>query len=189
MDIENKDLSNNNQKREPNMKPSIKPKSTLETLLVIGLILVTLTACEGKPLQVTDVSVHPDPVIGQTAALRVEIMSIDDEKDVTIIVTLPDGVKLMSGELEWKGSLIANQPQTHELELCVLYEGDWSLYISTYSTFTPTSSYGDAEMLHIITSADTVRVVSSGKYHVTQPPGGMPTFPTALPPPPTDICS
>ena len=171
------------------MKPSIKPKSTLETLWVIGLILVTLTACEGKPLQVTDVSVHPDPTIGQTATLRVEIMSIDDEKDVTIIVTLPDGVKLMSGELEWKGSLTAKQPQAHELELCVLYEGDWSLYISTYSTFTPTSSYGDAEILVLITSADAVRVVLGKNYRITQPPGGM-VIPTSVPQtPPVDICS
>ena len=171
------------------MKKTRNTKGTLETLLVIGLILATLTACESKPLEVTDISVHPDPVIGQTATLRVEIMSINDEKDVTINITLPDGVKLMSGDLEWKGSLIANQPQAHELELCVLYEGDWSLYISTYSQYAPTSSYGDAEMLYIITSADTVRVVSSGKYHVTQPPGGM-ILPTPIPQtPPTGICS
>ncbi len=170
------------------MKKSRNTKDTLETLLVIGLILITLTACESKPLEVTDVSVHPDPVIGQTATLRVEIMSINDEKDVTIIVTLPDGVKLMSGDLEWKGSLIANQPQTHELDLCVLYEGEWGLFISTYSTFTPTSSYGDSEILYIITSADTVMVSTSGKYHVTQPPGGW-APPTPLPQtPPVDIC-
>jgi hypothetical protein len=121
------------------MKRSNKTKSTLETLLVIGLILVTLTACERPPeapLQITDISVHPDPVIGQTATLRVEVTSPDDEKDVTLIVTLPDGVKLMSGELEWNGSLIAGQPQSYEFALCVLYEGDWRLHISTYSTLT-----------------------------------------------------
>jgi hypothetical protein len=171
------------------MKPSIKTKSKLETLLVIGLILITLTACEGKPLQVTDVSVHPDPIVGQTATLRVEIMSIDDEKDVTIIVTLPDGVKLMSGELEWKGSLIANQPQTHELDLCVLYEGDWSLYISTYSTIPPNDRYGDAEILHLVTSGNTVNVIPGEKYHITQPSEKM-VFPTPLPiTPPAGICS
>ncbi len=116
-------------------------------------------------------------------------MSSDDEKDVTIIVTLPDGVKLMSGELEWKGWLIANQPQAHELELCVLYEGDWNLYISTYSTIPPNDRYGDAEILYIITSADTVRVSTNGKYHATQPPGGW-VLPTPLPQtPPVDICS
>ena len=174
------------------MKRSNKTKSTLETLLVIGLIWVALTACERPPeapLQITDISVHPDPIIGQTAALRVEIMSIDDEKDVTIIVTLPDGVKLMSGELEWKGSLIANQPQAHELEVCVLYEGDWRLHISTYSTLTPTSSYGDSETLHLITSTDAVRIVLGMNYRITQPPGGM-VIPTPVPEtPPAGICS
>lgn len=170
------------------MKKTRNIKSTLEALLVIGLILTTLTACESKPLEVTDISVHPDPVIGQTATLRVEIMSINDEKDVTINITLPDGVKLMSGDLEWKSSLIANQPQAHELELCVLYEGDWELYISTYSQYAPTSSYGDAETLHLITSADTVKVIPGRKYQITQPPGGM-VYPTPVPQiPPTDIC-
>ena len=170
------------------MKRSSKTKSTLETLLVIGLVLITLTACESKPLEVTDVSVHPDPVIGKTATLRVEIMSINDEKDVTIIVALPDGVKLMSGELEWKGSLIAGQPQSHEFALCILYEGDWELHISTYST-TPIESYGDSETLHLITSTDTVRVVLGKNYRITQPPGGM-LHPTPIPQtPPTDICS
>ena len=171
------------------MKKTRNTKGMLEALLVIGLILATLTACESKPLEVTDISVHPDPVIGQTATLRVEIMSINDEKDVTINITLPDGVKLMSGDLEWKGSLIANQPQAHELELCVLYEGEWGFFISTYSQYAPTSSYGDSEILYIITSADTVRVSTSGKYHVTQPPGGW-VLPTPLPQtPPVDICS
>jgi hypothetical protein len=171
------------------MNKSSKAKGMVKSLFFIGLILVTLTACESKPLQVTDVSVHPDPIIGQTAILRVEITSSNDEKDVTTIVTLPDGVKLMSGELEWKSSLTADQPQTHELELCVLYEGDWSLYISTYSTFTPTSSYGDAEILHLITNGNTVKVIHGKKYHVTQPSGGM-ILPTPVPQtPPTDICS
>jgi hypothetical protein len=174
------------------MKKLNKPKDMIKSLSFIGLILITLIACERPPeapLQITDISVHPDPVIGQTANLRVEIMSPDDEKDITIIVTLPDGVKLMSGELEWKGSLTADQPQTHEFALCVLYEGDWRLHISTYSTFTPTSSYGDSETLHLITSANTVRVVPGMKYRITQPPGGM-VLPTPVPQtPPTDICS
>ncbi|MBK9208348.1 MAG: hypothetical protein IPL71_08625 [Anaerolineales bacterium] len=160
-------------------------------LLMLGLILATLTACERPPetpLQITDISVHPDPIIGQTATLRVEIMSIDNEKDVTIIVTLPDGMKLMSGELEWKGSLIANQPQAHEFELCVLYEGDWELHVSTYST-TLIESYGDSDTLILITSANTVRVVLGMNYRITQPPGRM-TIPTPVPQiPPADICS
>jgi hypothetical protein len=176
---------------EYNMNKSSKAKDMIKSLSFIGLILIPLIACERPPetpLQITDISVHPDPVIGQTATPRVEIASSDDEKDATIIVTLPDGVKLMSGELEWKGSLTADQPQAHEFELCVLYEGDWELHISTYSTFTPTDSYGDSETLHLITSADTVRVVPGRKYRITQPPGGM-VHPTPVPQtPPADIC-
>lgn len=63
------------------MKKTRNTKGMLKAQLVIGLILEeTLTACESKPLEVTDISVHPDPVIGQTATLRVEIMSVDGRR-------------------------------------------------------------------------------------------------------------
>jgi hypothetical protein len=153
------------------------------------VILLLLAACAPHaPIRITDVSVHPDPLIGRTATAQIEITSSRDEQDVTIAVTLPDGVKLMSGELEWKGSLKANQSQTYEFALCVLYPGDWELYIRTYSLITPNNAYGDTETLHLITTTDTAQVVPGGRYTMTQPPGGM-VHPTSVPQtPPTDIC-
>jgi hypothetical protein len=37
--------------------------------------------------------------------LRVEVMSTHDEPDTTIAVQLPEGVKLVEGNLLWQGSL------------------------------------------------------------------------------------
>jgi len=158
---------------------------------MLGLLILFLNACTPSiaPLQITDISISPDPIIGQTATLHIEVMSKYDEPDAAIIVDLPPGVKLMDGELLWEGSLTANQPQTHELSLCVLYEGDWRLNIETYSIFPENGSYEDSETLHLITTGDTVRVVPGGAYRITQPPGGMPLFPTSVPEtPPADIC-
>ncbi len=140
------------------------------------------------PLRITDISVAPEPVIGQTATLRVEVMSKYDEPDAAIAIYLPPGVKLMGGDILWEGSLKANQPQTHEISICVLYEGNWRLNIETYSRLSETSSYGDSEVLHIITSGNTAKAVYGKDYHFTQPPGGM-VHPTDVPKtPPADIC-
>ena len=158
---------------------------------VLFLLLFCLTACTSPqgPLEITDISVSPDPVIGQTATLHVEIMSRRDEPDTTILIDLPPGVKLMKGDLTWKGSLTANQPQSYEVAICVLYEGDWRLNIETYSLIPPNSGYEDSETFHLITTANTVRVIPGGEYRITQPPEGMVVFPTPLPEtPPTDIC-
>jgi len=158
---------------------------------LFGVLLLLLSACNTSsgPLRITDISVHPDPVIGQTATLHVEVMSTKDEPDITIWIELPPGVKLMSGNLMWEGSLSANQPQSHEVDICVLYEGDWRLDIGAYSILSTTSSYEDSEVLHIINSGDGVRVAYGADYHFTQPPGGMPLSYTPLPEtPPKDIC-
>ncbi len=140
------------------------------------------------PLRITDISVAPEPVIGQTATLRVEVMSKYDEPDAAIIIDLPQGVKLMGGDILWEGSLKANQPQTHEISICVPYEGDWRLWMAAQSQIAENSFYGDTKTLHLIVTGDTVRVVPGGAYRITQPPGGM-VHPTDVPKtPPANIC-
>lgn len=92
------------------MKKSSGLRTKLKLFFTIGLMLITLTACPPQfPLKIKDVSVHPKPKIGQTVTLHVEIISTRDEKDVTVWVSLPEGVKLMSDQMELKGALTANQ--------------------------------------------------------------------------------
>jgi hypothetical protein len=131
-------------------------------------------------LQIIDVSVSPDPIVGQVTRLHVEVMSTEDEPDATIFVDLPEGVKVVEGDLNWKGSLTANQPQTLEVSICVLYEGDWRLWIETYSMLAEDSSYEDAETLHIQSTTESARVILGADYTITQPPGGF-NMPTPLP--------
>ena len=157
-------------------------------LLAIAGPLLGGCMASTAPLQITNISVTPDPIIGQIATLRVEVISKYDEPNAAIIIDLPPGIKLMGGNPLWEGSLKANQPQTHEISICVLYEGNWRLDIETYSILSETSSYEDSEVLHIITSGDTAKAVYGKDYHFTQPPGGLPLSSTPLPPPPTDIC-
>ena len=174
------------------MYKSGKLKSVHKSLLIIALILITFTACESPPeapLRITDISVSPDPLIGQTVKLHIEFISSRDEKDVVAIVDLPVGVKLMSGELEWKGSLKANRPQIHEVFICVLYQGDWRIEVITASILSEGGSYSDKETVRLIVSENTAQVVPGGEYRYTQPTGGIQaSTPTPLPKVPASLC-
>ena len=172
------------------MNKSSKAKGAAKLLLVMGLMLITLTACPPQfPLKIKDVSVYPKPKIGQTITLRVEIISTRAEQDVTVWVDLPEGVKLMSGQKELKGSLIANQAKTYEIELCVLYAGDWRIEIGAYSMLSENNGYEDQTIIYFVTTAKTARILNSGQHNVTQPPDGIRNTPTPMPPPPAGICN
>lgn len=155
--------------------------------VIAGMLMaVLLSACSspGFPLKLIKISVLPEPVVGRVVTLTVEAVSTRDEPDATILVDLPDGVKLEGGELTWHGSLVANQPQTHELTICVQSEGDWMLWIEAYSRLSPSSSYQDADTLHIISWAQSAQVIPGSKYtNMRFIPGGQSTSSLETPSP------
>lgn len=126
------------------------------------------------PLQIVNLSVSPEPLVGQLVTLRIEIMSIYDESNVTIWVVLPEGVELVAGSLEWQGSLTANHIQSHELSIRVIQEGDWELRIGAFSTLSANNGYQDTETLHLISDFNSTNIVPGREYRITQPPDGMP---------------
>ncbi len=145
-------------------------------------LLVLLNACNPPrfPLEITDVSVSPDPIVGQVVTLHVEVTSTRDGPDATILVELPERANLVAGELIWQGSLVANQPKTHELSICVLEEGEWQIWISAWSQLSETSSYSDYEILNIQSTVNSAQVIPGSEYRITQPPHGYRT-PTPVP--------
>lgn len=162
-------------------------QGTWHILSICAALFLSACTPPGFPLKITAISVSPEPIIGQVAILHVEVMSTEDEPDATIFVDLPEAVKLVEGELSWKGSLVANQPQTLEVSICVLYEGDWRLWIGTSSQLAEDSSYGDAETLHLQSTTESARVILGSDYTMTQPPGGF-HVPTPLPETPPTVC-
>ena len=141
--------------------------------LLIGTFFATfaglLTACPPKfPLAITGISATPDPIVGRIVTLEVEIRSTRDEADVTILVQPPEGVRLVDGDLEWHGSLPAGETHSHKMSLCVLYEGDWRIYATTYSRFGPDDTYGDSETIHFISTSHDGHAVPGSEYRIDQ---------------------
>jgi hypothetical protein len=136
------------------------------------LLITGLNACKRVPPHpvITEAYIRPDPIVGEIVTLHIEVMSGEDEDDVTIGALLPDEINLVAGELEWHGSLKANQSQAHEMSICVLRPGDnWQIYLGVSSQLSETSSIGDGDILNIESTTDSARVIPSKDYRVVGP--------------------
>jgi hypothetical protein len=154
----------------------------------MALLLWGLAACTPArfPLEITALSVSPEPVVGQVVTVRVEIESTSDEDDVTVLIQIPKAVRLMDGTPTWHGSLRAGEPQVHLLSVCVLIEGDWRIDVTVSSRFPDGDTYGDYNTLHLISSADSGLGVPGHEYRATVPatrlpPSPSPRHPTPVP--------
>lgn len=133
------------------------------------------------PLKISQISAGPDPVTGRVMNVRVQIVSTRDEPDTTIrIQTFSDRLKLEGGAPEWHGSLVRNQPQIFDFSVCVLYPGQYVIYITTFSRLSPRGSYGDSQTLHLDSTVDSGHVFAGWKWHPTQQTNMGPLLPTPV---------
>jgi hypothetical protein len=138
-----------------------------------------LSACgqAGVPLQITNVSVSPEPIVGQIVTLTVEIMSTHDEPDVTFTLnTLEEygnKLHLVSGEPEWAGSLTANQTQAFQFSVCVWEEGSWPIRISAISRLPDGNGWDASEIINLESSISSGRLIRDKDFRMTS--GATPT--------------
>ena len=124
-----------------------------------------LSACDpaNVPLQFTSVSVSPEPIVGQIVTLDVQIMSIQDESQVTFTLkTLEqDGNKLqlVFGEPEWTGLLTANQPQSFQFSICVWQAGSWPIRIRAVLRLPDGNDWHALETIHLESSSDSGQLI------------------------------
>jgi len=156
-------------------------------LLVAAAFLVGTCTPASFPLKITDLSASPDPVVGRIVNLEVETESSRDEADVTILIQLPEGVRLIDGELTWRGSLVAGEPYRHRASLCVLYEGDWRVDVTASSRLGPDDVEGDYKTIHLISTSEKGEAIPGQKYRIIQ--GSPAPFQTPSPVPTPATCS
>ena len=163
---------------------SIKQKKILlrikRSIILLSFITISLLAARTQPRSTVEIIGHisPDPVIGQTVTLSVEMMTPYDAEEALLNIVLPEGIRHMGGELSWEGSLIENTPIHHEISICVLYPIDKSIYLSGGS-----SKDATGVKLFIISNYDSAEVVPGSKYRYVQP--SIDSTPTPTPSPAT----
>ncbi len=156
------------------------------TLLVPIAIFTGTTAIVASctpprsPLEISRISVSPDPILGRIVTLSVEVESSKDEPDTQLVIYLPDGIKSIEGALTWRGSLQAETPSVHQTSICVQYEGDWKIIVTAVSQRPEGYAYDTVETLRVQSSPIYGRAIMGRNYRTTQPAEGMP-LPTSLP--------
>lgn len=172
------------------MKKTRNTKGMLEALLVTGLILITLTACESKPLEITDaeigsapagqplhitsIKIFPEPIVGEIATMEVEVISTEDETDVKFTVdtleSVGNKIHLVSGDANWQGSLAADQPKIFQVKICVTEEGSWPvrIFVSLLLPDKDNNLWYDFEIIQLESTLDLVKLIPSSKYTFSQ---------------------
>ena len=93
-------------------------------------------------------------------------------RNTILSVTLPSGVELISGDLNWEGNLAANETKAVELSIRVTASGEWPIYMHAFSHDTPGSKtgYGDSQTLYVRSSTDSAEVIDDVAYRLTHRP-------------------
>ena len=136
------------------------------------LALFALASCarsgSGSLLQV-EATISPEPVVGQEVTLHIEIHAQGrDLPDTKMKVWLPEGIELVSGSLEWQGSIPADQTVAVDLVIRVTTTGEGILDASAFSAIGD-GGVGDTKRLVVTSSTDTATVIDYNDRPVTVP--------------------
>lgn len=114
-------------------KKSFSKRRTIFWLLSVSLIL---TSCRIPEFQIKNVTVYPEPVVGQVVDLHVEITSMREKDLVKLKLEVPPTIHVVSGDTTWQGAMAANQIQSLDVSLCVIQEGSFpmTVYMSSWSS-------------------------------------------------------
>ncbi|VAW33779.1 hypothetical protein MNBD_CHLOROFLEXI01-1172, partial [hydrothermal vent metagenome] len=117
-----------------------------------------------RPELILDVSIDPEPIVGEIVTLRIKVTSALDEPDVLLMVQMSDEIDLIAGDLTWNGTISSATPLVHEMSIAVREAGNWVITINSGA-----SSFAvDSERLHLISTANSGEVIPSAEYRVVQ---------------------
>lgn len=125
------------------------------------------------PLEFGEISVSPDPIVGQEVVLSITIISKNDEPEVKLIVdALVDAgnqAHLPGSGTSWEGSLLANQPQMISFPIKVLSNGSWPIEISAVTNWSNVNRYFIFETIHLQSSHDSGQLIRAKDFAYSQP--------------------
>lgn len=138
-----------------------------------GLWLYACTPAR-RPLEFTQVIVSPDPSVGQLATLEVQLVSTDDEEEVSFEVDILEQyidtqLHVVAGETAWRGPLVANEVKTFQLVICVAQEGNWPLELYAYSHLpSGQNKWLTVETIHIESTITSGHLIRGWEYTFSQ---------------------
>lgn len=118
-------------------------KAEIIMALLLCISVFGLSGCgSGSPLPPLSVELsfpHGAPYLNQTTELRCLIEAHDITNDLTIIIKLPDGFELVSGDLSWTGDLPRDGKKEIKANIKAKQRGNWT--ITAVITISPDNSW------------------------------------------------
>lgn len=173
-------------------------------LLCLFSLSILLASCRSASSTIDIIGeIEPDPIVGEIVTLRIEVISEKFSGDGEIYFQMNDEINFVAGSPEWQETLVtdetatepqtrrilawrgymeANEPQIHEISICVTQPGWWKIIMGA------SISDSDAKVmdwirsdLHIVSMVDSAEVIPSSEYEVRIPPFGSTPIPTPEP--------
>src|SRR4030067_3214804 len=106
------------------------PRSPRSLKLFFLVPVFFLASCGASShASIKEISLSGPPVVGTVVAMTVKVVSNQDEPAFRLTAYLPEGVRLIEGDLTWETSFAASQQVAHNFVLCVVYPGDWRIIV------------------------------------------------------------
>lgn len=99
-----------------------------------------------------EMSLSSAPSLDQSAELTCIVTSVFDAPNATILVTLPEGFILVSGDLSWRGNISENGKIEINAGIKAVRVGNWTIKATAGYPFAGDSWYGDVDSVYVSVS-------------------------------------
>ena len=101
-------------------------------LAILGLILISGCIQGNTSTTSTGITSKLDiskaPTLNETAEITLMVTTIRNASNASVEIKLPEGFELISGNLNWNGEPIENQPRKLNIIVKAVKTGDWTIY-------------------------------------------------------------
>ena len=105
------------------------------------------------PIEV-NLSISKAPALNQTVELTCTVSSIFDVPNTTAQIILPDGARLVSGDLTWRGDLGADKPIFFSAKIVFKEAGNWAIEAVARHVIDEENSWGDIDVIYLNVGVD-----------------------------------
>jgi len=121
----------------------------LALILSITLIFTGSGSCNLHSPIYINLSISKTPLVNESADLTCNVSSIMDAPNTTAIISLPEGVELVSGELNGRWDLKANDPVHLNATIRFSKAGDFQIKAAARRAIDANNFWGDSDSIYL----------------------------------------
>ena len=121
----------------------------LALILSITLIFTGSGSCNLHSPIYINLSISKTPLVNESADLTCNVSSIMDAPNTTAIISLPEGVELVSGELNGRWDLKANDPVYLNATIRFSKAGDFQIKAAARRLIDANNFWGDSDSIFL----------------------------------------